>query len=437
MKKLGIFVKYYYKQEIMKDLLLRMGKYNLWENTSLDTGYFRHAYLNNIKKYLGNKLVKVIVGQRRSGKSYLLRQIMKYLTNELQVNPVNIFYLNKEFTIFDEIAVFTDLENLLRLYRQTFNISGKVYIFLDEVQNIRSWEKFVNSFSQDFTEDYEIFISGSNSTLLSGELSTLLSGRYVQFEVLPFSYMEYVDYLSKPVNKETFLEYLKNGGLPEMLHLPDHEVKAHYISDLKNTIVIRDIIQRRPIKDFSLFEDLFNYLCLNIGNLTSLNSIVKYLKSKQIKTNYETLARYAGYLSESYIFHQAIRYDLRGKQALGGLYKYYLNDLSFKNFMFGLYPADMGYHLENLVYLELIRRGYQVTIGVLDKKEIDFIATRPDKTIYIQVAWVLGNEDTIAREFNNLLAVKDNYEKLVVSMDDIRYSDYKGIGHVRPWELDV
>jgi hypothetical protein len=344
--------------------------------------------------------------------------------------------LNKEFTAFDEINTAVRLEALFEFYKSHFNLSGRIFVFLDEIQNIKDWERFVNSHSQDFTGDYEIFVTGSNSTLLSGELSTLLSGRYVEFEILPFSLFEFGGYFKREINKDLFLDYIKMGGLPELLNFDDEEIQRHYVESLKNTIILRDIVQRKQVKDLKLFDDIFNFMTLNIGNQTSLLAIVKYFKSRQVKTNYETLSTYVGYLLETFVVHQVQRYDLRGKQVLGGISKYYLNDLAFKNFIFGFYPSDLGYHLENFVFLHLKRSGYRVSVGILHKLEIDFIAQKSDKTVYVQVAWLLNNPETVTREFGNLLAIKDNYEKIVVSMDEVRFSDYEGIKHFRPWELD-
>ena len=419
----------------MNTIFEKIRKFNRWDGAGFNNGFKRDYYLSLVQNYIGNKLVKVIVGQRRCGKSYLLRQIIDYLISDENVNPKNIFFLNKEFTAFDEINTVEKLEELFAYYKSYFEVSGKIFLFLDEIQNIREWERFVNSYSQDFTNEYEIFVTGSNSTLLSGELSTLLSGRFVEFNILPFSLNEFAGYYNREINKELFLDYLKSGGLPEMLNFQDEEIRSHYVEDLKNTIVLRDIVHRKQVKDLKLFEDIFNFLTLNIGNLTSLPSIVKYFKSKQIKTNYETLSTYVGFLLESFVVHEVKRYDIRGKQALGGVSKYYLNDLSFKNYIYGFYPGDLGYHLENFVYLHFKRTGFSVSVGILNQNEIDFIAQKSDKTIYVQVAWLLNTPETINREFGNLLSIKDNYEKIVVSMDDVKFSDYEGIKHFRPWEL--
>ncbi len=419
----------------MKSVFNKIAKYNFWEGKMPPIGYLRTIYLEKISRYINNKLVKVIAGQRRVGKSYILRQIINHLINNKKVNPKNIFYLNKEFLAFDEIKNHKDLDKLFEYYKKELKVKGKIYIFLDEVQNIENWETFVNSYAQDFTNNYELFITGSNSKLLSGELASLLSGRYIQFEIFPFSFVEYSNYKNLKIEKETFLSYLQTGGLPEMFNFNDEEIERHYIQSLRNTIILRDIVQRNKIKDISLLDDIFKFIAVNIGNLTSLNGIVKYFKNMQKKTNYETLSSYISYLKDSYIIHEAERFDLRGKKVLGGVRKYYLNDLAFKNYLFGILPSDIGYNLENYVFIQLKRMGYNVSVVVLGNKEIDFMAQKSNKTIYIQVAYLLTDKNTIDREFGNLLEIKDNHEKIVISLDEIRLSDYEGIKHIRPWEL--
>lgn len=422
--------------EKIKNTFNKAKRYNNWEGAAIKTGFERKNYLEKITEYVNTKLVKVLVGQRRAGKSYLLRQIMNFLISDQKVDPKNIFFVNKEFTAFDDIQTASDLEELFTFYKTELKLEGKIYLFLDEVQNIDSWETFVNSYSQDFTQEYELFISGSNSNLLSGELATLLSGRYVEFEILPFGYAEFLEVKEQKAGKESFLNYLQAGGLPELFHLNSEELKRNYMASLKNTVILRDILDRNTIKDLPLLEELFKFLTVNIGNLTSISSIISYFKSKQKKTNYETVSSYVGFLTGTFIFHQVERYNLRGKQVLGGSCKYYLNDLAFKNYLFGVLPTDIGYNLENYVYLQLRRLGYTVQVGVLNNLEIDFIAQKADKTIYVQVCYLLNNENVVSREFGNLLAIQDNHEKYVVSLDDIKFSNYEGIIHLHPWELE-
>ena len=413
----------------------KLKQYNRWDGQIYPAGYKRSEYLDRIVKSVGKKLIKVMVGQRRVGKSYILRQLMNFLVLEKKVNPNNIFYLNKEFIAFEEIRTALELEQLYLYYKDELKVSGKGYIFLDEIQNIENWESFVNSYSQDFTNEYELFITGSNSNLLSGELATLLSGRYIEFEIFPFSLYELADYKNEEVNKSMFLNYIETSGLPEMIDFEKEELQRHYVESLKNTIILRDIIRRNNIKDVTLLDDIFKFISTNIGNLTSITNIVKYFKSKLKRTNYDTISTYIEYLKNTYIIHEVERYNLRSKQTLGGERKYYLNDLAFKNYLIGFYPDDIGYHLENYVFTQLKRMGYKVMVGVFNDKEIDFVAQKPEKTIYVQVAYLLHDTKIVKREFQNLLAIKDNHEKMVVSLDDNRFSNFKGIRIIKPWEL--
>ena len=413
----------------------KIRQYNYWNGEKFSIGFERSEYLDRISKYLDNKLIKVLVGQRRVGKSYILRQMMNFLVTKKNVNPRNIFYLNKEYIAFKDIQTGDDLDELFGFYKKKLNPKGKIYLFLDEIQNIEYWESVINNYAQNFTQNYELFITGSNSQLLSGELASLLSGRYVEFEIYPFSFIEFAEYKNMPPDKDTFITYLRTGGLPETLHFDEDEIIRHYIESLKNTIILRDIIQRYKVKDVSLLEDIFGFLTVNIGNLTSISAIIKYFKSRQRKTNYETLSTYISYLNDAFIIHEVDRYQVRGKQTIAGVRKYYLNDLAFKNYLFGFYPSDIRYNLENHVFIQLKRMGYKVSVGVINGNEIDFVAEKGDNTLYFQVAYLLNDKKTAEREFGNLLMIKDNYEKSVISLDDVKFSEYKGIKHIFPWEL--
>lgn len=419
----------------MDSILGEVKKYNCWDGKSFDAGYERKDYLEQIAKFINNKLVKVIIGQRRVGKSYVMRQIINYLIEKMRIDPKHTFYLNKEYLVFDNIRTSKELEQLFRKYLEHFNISGKVYIFLDEVQHIENWESFVNSYSQEYTGDYELFITGSNSELLSGEFASLLSGRFIEFRIYSFSLFEYSGYKNLEINKNTFLEYLKTGGMPEMFSLREEEMQRHYIESLKNTVILRDIIQRNKVRDIALLEDIFKYITINIGNLSSIPGIIKYFKNIRRKTNFETLSSYIGCLRDTFIIHEAERFNIKGKQILSGERKYYLGDLAFKNFLFGFSPADIGNNLENYIYMQLLRMGFEVFVGILDNYEVDFVAIKRNKTIYIQVSYLLSETRTIEREFGNLLKIKDNHEKIVITLDDMKFDNYEGILHMHPWEL--
>jgi len=413
--------------------IAKLKRYNFWDNNLPDVGFVRNDYIEKINGFIGNKLIKVLVGQRRVGKSYLLRQIIRNLI-ENNVNPKNIFYLNKEYTDFDFIIDYIELDKLISEYKKKLNPIGKIYIFIDEIQNINNWERLINSYSQDFTIDYEIFITGSNSKLLSGELATLLSGRYIKFEIFPFSYKEYISYAKLENRKDNYIKYLQSGGLPELFNLPNEETKRYYLSAVKDTILLRDIINRHQIKYPRLLQDIFGFLVNNASNLISINNIVNYFGSRNRKTNYETISNYIGYLEDAFLIHKVFRYSIKGKEILSGNSKYYINDLSFKNYLYAGYDYGIGYMLENLVYLELRRKGFEVYTGHLRNKEIDFVAIKNDRIVYVQVCYLLQNEETIDREFSALEKIHDNHEKIVVSLDDVNLPSRNGIKHILAWK---
>lgn len=418
----------------MEEYFESLGKYNFWNGNVPQLGFLRIDYTDKLLAYSNNRLIKVLVGQRRAGKSYLLRQIADALIKS-GVNPHNILYINKEFTSFDFVSHYKDLEQLVALYKSKLNPSGKIYLFIDEIQNITEWERFVNSYSQDFSESYELYISGSNSKMLSGELATLLSGRYVSFEVFPFSFSEYAAITTQEISKQTYIKYMESGGLPEFFVLPNEETKRHYTASVKDSVLLRDIIQRYAVKDPKLLEDIFVYLINNASSLVSVTNIVNYLKSKDRKTTYDTVANYIGYIEETFLIHKAERYNIKGKETLLGNCKYYSNDLAYKNYLYSGFGYGIGYKIENLVYLELRRAGYEVFVGVLPNKEVDFVAKKADKLLYVQSAYLMVEEETIQREYASLGQIKDNYEKIVVSLDDVVFPQNQGIKHVQAWKL--
>lgn len=418
----------------MKDKFQALEKYNFWKGNVPELGFKRTAYTDKIFDYSGNKLIKVLIGQRRAGKSYILRQIAaKFIDGG--IDPKNIFYINKEFTDFDFITNYQDLDKLLKYYRAVLKPEGKIYLFIDEIQNVDGWEHFVNSHSQDFVDVCEIFISGSNSKMLSGELASLLSGRYVNFEILPFSYHEYLGILNKESSKQSYIDYMESGALPELFVLPNNETKRNYISAIKDTVLLRDIIQRYNIKDTKLLDDIFVYLVNNASNLISITNIVNYFKANRRKTTYDTVANYISYIEDTFLIHKVERYDIRGKDTISGNSKYYINDLSFKNYLYTGFGYGIGYKLENLVYLELRRAGYEVYVGAMRDKEVDFVAKKADRVIYIQSTYLMVDEQTAKREYAPLQAIQDSYEKLVVSLDDITLPSNEGIRHIQAWML--
>lgn len=419
----------------MDDKWKALEKYNLWGGNKYQLGLERKSYTDKIGTFVGNSLIKVLIGQRRAGKSYILRQVAAALVSDRGVNPANVLYINKEYLEFDFIEDYKELENLYRTYRERLKPKGKVYLFFDEIQNVDGWEKFVNSHSQDFVEECELFISGSNSKMLSSELATLLSGRYVEFHIFPYSYSEYLQLMQQDSGRTSYLAYLQRGGLPELYNLPTVESQKQYVGSVKDTILLRDIVKRKPIRDVRLLDDIFIYLVNNASTLLSIQNIINFFKSKNRKVSYDTLSNYLGYIEEAFLTYKTERYNIRGKDVIAGNCKYYLNDLSFKNFLYPGFAYGVGYLLENAVYLELRRLGYSVYIGSFRDKEVDFVAMKDDRVIYLQATYMLETEQTIEREYASLLAISDNYEKYVVSLDEVQLPSREGIRHIQAWNL--
>lgn len=420
----------------MIEIIDSIRKYNYWNDNSFDLGYARVLYTDKIGQYIGNKLVKVLVGQRRAGKSYILRQIASELISK-GVKSENIFYINKEYMELITLRSVVELEELYKAYCQELKPEGKVYLFIDEIQYIEQWELFVNSHSQDFAESCELFISGSNSNLLSGELATLLSGRYIEFEVFPFSYTEYCGITELEVGTDSYKKYLQSGALPELFNLPNDEMKQNYVSSIKDTVMLRDIVGRYKVKDVKLLDDLFVYLVNSAASIVSVTNIINFFASKKRKTNYETLSSYINYLENSFLIHRVERYNIKGKDTISGNCKYYLNDLSYRNYLYSGYGFGLGYLLENAVYLSLKRAGYLVYVGTIKDTEVDFVAIKGDKKLYLQVTLQLTEEQTIEREYRSLKLIDDNFDKYVVSMDDYRIPTNEGIEHISAWNLEA
>lgn len=419
-------------------MLEKLEKYNFWSEQDIPSGFQRERYLSYLRGYLKKgRLVKVLKGQRRAGKSYLMRALIKHLIKELGVERRNILYINKELEDLEFIRDRESLLGIIKEYRKKFNPKGRVYLFIDEIQEIKEWEKVVNSLSQDYVDETEIFITGSNSKLLSGELATYLAGRYVEMEVFPFSYQEFLSYKGLERSKNTLLTYLESGGFPESYNFSDPELVKNYMLTLKDSIVLRDVVQRHEVRDVYLLQRLVHFLIDSTGKLFSTNSISKYLRSIGYKTNVETIGNYLDYLRECYFSHAVERFDLQGKKILGGEKKFYLNDLGFKSAISSTFDTPFGSYLENLVYLSLRRSGYKVYVGTLRQGEVDFVAEKDNSKLYIQVAYVLSSDEVISREFGNLEKVSDHFPKLVISMDDLKLSNTKGIMHEKAWDFIV
>lgn len=400
----------------------------------MNIGYKRVFYLNKILNYLDNtELIKVLIWQRRVGKSYIMKQIIYFLENTKKIKSSNIIYINLEidFLKFNNIL---ELDNYIKNIIRKVKNKNRFYIFLDEIQEISWWEKLINSYRADDNFDVDIFITWSNANLLSSDLSTYLTWRYIDFEIMPFSYLEYLWYFNLENTKQNFLNYTNFSWISELYKLSDNDSKLNFLKSIKDSIILKDIVKKFNIKDIDLLEKLFFYLASNIWNLFSLNSIVKKLRWIEIKTNTTTIWNYINFLEKTYILHWVSRYDLKWKKILEWEKKYYLNDLAFNNFFSSTYDIWWWKKLENIVYNYLRQNWYTIYIWNIWDLEVDFVAEKWKEILYIQVAYIINNEDVFRREFWNLEQIKDNYTKIVLSLDDV-LTPYKWIIHKNIWDF--
>ena len=401
----------------------------------------RERYLSKIRPFYEQDLIKVITGIRRCGKSILLTQVIKELKDNM-IQDNQIIYINFEF------EKFSKLNNDKNLYKyvveKMVNINKyKYYLFFDEIQNVAKWEKLINSFKAEYGEKVSIFITGSNSDLLSGELATHLAGRYVSFKINPFSFKEVCELTGKiDLNKydleADFFDYVKWGGLPQRFAQTDELRTITYLSDVFDSIVVKDIIERFSIKDLDLLNRVIEYIVTTPSQTFSAENLSDYfLKNDKRNVSKETLYNYLEYMSIALLINKVNRYDVRGKRILNGKYKYYLTDLGLGQIKSVNKREQMGAYLENIVYNELVIRGYNVNVGNLVDGEIDFIATRYNEKIYIQVAYILADEGVIEREFGAYKSIEDNFPKYVITMDKVEQSQ-NGIIHknIVDWLLE-
>lgn len=386
----------------------------------------RDIYLSRLLKYIDKPVIKVLTGIRRCGKS----SILKLLNSELLKNGTpegNIVFINHESLEFGFIKNYDDLYNFVKGALKSKK--GKKYIILDEVQEVEKWEKAVSSFLSD--EIGDIVITGSNAHLLSSELATLLRGRYIEIPIHTLSFSEFLDFRQvkdKQNIDDEFKNYLRYGGFPGIHKMEfEDEMIVNYLNSIINTVILKDIIERNSIRDASLVEQIIKYLTDNCGNISSAKGISDYLKSQNVKVSADTVINYISYLEKAFMFHKVNRYDLKGKKWLEINNKFYSADIGLRNGLIGYRENDISGVLENLIYLELIRRGYKVGTGVSSSGEVDFIAEKQNEKIYIQVTYLLASESTVKREFGSLEAISDNYKKIVLSLDKFYPEDRNGI----------
>ncbi len=384
----------------------------------------RSEYLHKIEPFIDRHIIKVLIGVRRSGKSTLLKQVIEHLKDK-GVPEENIIWINFELSEYFEIDNINKLENFLN--EKMSKINGKMYLFFDEIQVIPEWEKLINSYFA--KENYDIYITGSNSKLLSGELATLLAGRYVQIDVYPFSFREYLKYYNIQDNLNNhFLKYVENGGMPSTFEYDD-ENKKNILMDLYNSIILKDIIQRNNVKNVDLLDRIIRFIMYNIGQSFSANKVYNRLKQDMVRLSVNSIYNYIKYFENARIIHQVKRENLQGKKILKHNEKYYVCDLGFRETIIGNNSRDITRVIENIVYIELLRRGYKITIGNVGDLEVDFVCKKNGQKMYVQVSYILANEETIEREFKSLKMIQDNYPKYVITMDEVNFS-HDGIIHV-------
>lgn len=382
----------------------------------------REMYMSRIRPFINQDLVKVMTGIRRCGKSVMLDLIQEeLLSNGIDKSQL----LSFNFEAMSNAHLCTAQALHAEVMRRAASIQGKAYLFFDEIQEVMEWEKAINSFRVEL--DCDIYITGSNARLLSGELATVLGGRYVEFIIYPFSYAEFKELYSSifpnTTDAEAFRKYLTFGGMPYLANLRyAPEPSKQYLTDIYHSVVLNDVVKRNKIRDVDLLSRIVAYVMGNVGTTFASTSIVKFLKNEHRTVSAETVLNYIRYCTNAYLFYQVNRQDLQGKQILATNEKYYMADHGLREAVFGGNMKDINLILENIVYMELLRRGYHVTVGKAGEKEIDFVCQKQDEKLYVQVAYLLASEETIQREFGAYDSIPDNFPKYVVTMDEIDMS---------------
>jgi uncharacterized protein len=384
----------------------------------------RPIYLEKVKPFVDKAIIKVLTGHRRVGKSYLIYQIMDYIS-QLHTGAFTL-YINKEL---QEFRFIKDDSDLLNYINQQSAGQQKAYIFIDEVQEIDRFELAIRSLHADGR--FDIYCSGSNASMLSGDLATHLAGRYIEIKVYPLTYSEFLQFHAFENNELAFRNYILFGGMPFLRNLNLNEAVGYeYLQNIYNTVILKDVVQRYHIRNYSLLENLIRFLCDNIGNLLSAKNISDFHKSQGLDYSVKMILEYLTYLENSFLINKVHRVDLAGKKIFEIGEKYYLIDFGIRNSVVRFTTNDISKALENIVYQQLLVWGFTVFVGKKGDYEIDFVARKNEKIHYLQVTYKINDDKTHEREFGNLLKIKDNYPKWVISMDDFAGIDYKGIRHV-------
>jgi len=391
----------------------------------------RAEYLEKLKKWKDKDLIKVITGIRRCGKSTIFDLFIDYLKS-CGINDEHIISVNLESPEYK----FNDYMELYNYVNEKITDNDDYYVFLDEVQNVFEFQKAVDGLY--IKKNVDVYITGSNAYLLSGELATLLSGRYIEIKVLPLSFKEYKDYLNVEGDEKLYLKYVNNSSFPYALKLDSEDEIDVYLDSIYNTIIVKDIVTRKKIADTSMLKSVTEFLFSSIGSAMSVKKIADTMTSKGRSISVHTVDSYLESLTESFIFNKVSRYDIKGKQYLETNEKYYATDVTMRYALLGRKNLDVGHILENVVYLELIRRGYKVYIGKVDDNEVDFVVENKDGRTYFQVAYTTRDKNTLLRELTPLQKINDHYPKYILTMDLDPKTDYDGIVkmNVLDWLLD-
>ncbi len=389
----------------------------------------REIYLKRLRPHYGNQLIKFITGQRRVGKSFLLRQVASEIRENFPDHQV--LFIDKEQFEFDEIRDYRQLYQ----YVKDKASAGMNCVFIDEIQEITEFEKALRSLLNE--GNFDIYCTGSNSALFSGNLATLLSGRQVSITVYSLSFNEFVEFHKLPCDQNSLGMYLKYGGLPYLMYLPkDDQIVFDYLKNINSTILFRDILSRYEIRDVAFLTNLIHFLADNTGSITVAKRIADFMKSQGESKTVNLILNYLQYLQDAYLLKFARRYDIQGKRIFEQGGKYYFQDHGLRNSIVGLKPGDSGKLVENLVHNHLVMLGYEVFVGVMKNLEIDFIAEKQGEKVYFQAALMLPDENVIQREFGNLLLIQDQYPKYVISMDTMNVmNSYEGIRHLSLMEF--
>lgn len=387
----------------------------------------RLEYLEKLKKWKDKDVIKVVTGIRRCGKSTLYELFINYL-HSVGIDSEHIISINLEAPDYD----FQNYRDLYNYVMERIGDSGKYYVFLDEVQNVKEFQKAVDGLY--IKKNVDVYITGSNAYLLSGELATLLSGRYIEIRMLPLSFREYRDYFGIEGDEKLYLRYVNNSSFPYALKLDDEGEVDDYLDSIYNTIIVKDIAIRKKLADTGMLRSITEFLFSSVGSTMSVKKIADTLNSNGRKISVHTVESYLEALTESYIFNRVSRYDIKGKQYLETGEKYYATDVTMRYALLGRKNLDVGHILENVVYLELIRRGYRVYIGKIGDNEVDFIAINKEGREYYQVSYTTRDEKTLERELSSLQKISDHYPKFILTMDMDPVADYEGIKRINVLE---